>query len=57
MQALRGSDGTGWLTIQSKSLAIIVALVAGQEILEVVVGVLDRSDFVIHVNEVAAWSQ
>ena len=44
----------GGLTVHGKALALVVAPVAAQEVLEVVIGVLDGPDLVILVDEVTA---
>jgi hypothetical protein len=39
--------------VEGESLALVPSVVFGQEVLEVVVGVFDRSDFVDVVDEIA----
>jgi hypothetical protein len=49
----RGVSGDG-RTVEGKALADVPAVVFGQEVLEVVVGVFDGADFVDFVDEVAS---
>lgn len=40
------------LTIEGEALTLVPSLILGQEVLEVVVGVLDRADFVDFIDKV-----
>lgn len=57
MVSSRDSRGRKYpLTIEGKALTLIPSLVTGEEELEVVIWILNRSNFVIFVDEVARGS-
>lgn len=56
VERMEGMNKTGPLTVHSEPLAITHALIAAEEVLEVVVFILDRADLIIFVDEIAvAW--